>query len=376
MNLDLNSDQLSFRDATRAFLTDTISTETLRRQAEHPAPFDRAWWRQAAELGWTAMLAPESVGGGTVSGRPVSDLAIIAQEMGRFSAPGPLLSTSAVLTGLRTADGDHDELLEAIVSGTVIVSWATYKPLGGWEPTRSSLHAAPDGAGYRVSGARDRVELATTADLFLVTALAPDGPIQALVSSDAPGLTLTETWSLDATRRFARLDFDRVLVTEDSIVHRDDAACAAVRRQYDTAAVLAAAEMCGAVGAMFEATREWMADRYTFGRPLASYQALKHRMADNLTWLEASRAVTAGAALALDEEPDLAPEIVSAAKAYVGEKAPSIVQDFVQLHGGLGVTWEHDLHLYLRRIVLDRALYGTPQEHRQRIASIMERTAV
>ena len=131
------------------------------------------------------------------------------------------------------------------------------------------------------------------------------------------------------------------------------------------------AECVGAMQSGFDMTVEWAFDRYSFGRPLASYQALKHRFADMMSWLEASHAISAAACTATQEGNHDAPELVSAAKAYIGQYGAELLQDCVQLHGGIGVTFEHDLHLYLRRLIVDSALAGTPADHRQRIAAMV-----
>ena len=144
-----------------------------------------------------------------------------------------------------------------------------------------------------------------------------------------------------------------------------------VDRQLWDAVVLQCFEMVGAVDRVFAFTVEYAEDRYSFGRPLVSYQALKHRFADMKMWLEASHATAAGAARAVDSGSPLASELVSVAKSYIGDHGPFIIQECVQLHGGIGVTWDHDLHLYLRRVVQDRAQFGTPRDHRERIATGM-----
>ncbi|MEV0478975.1 acyl-CoA dehydrogenase family protein [Streptomyces prunicolor] len=144
-----------------------------------------------------------------------------------------------------------------------------------------------------------------------------------------------------------------------------------VERQLQVAIVLQSAETCGALERVFEFTTQWAFDRYSFGRPLASYQALKHRFADMKTWIEACHATTGAAARAVQDGAEDAAELVSVAKSYVGSRSTQILQDCVQMHGGIGVTWEHDLHLYLRRATVNRALYGTPEDHRLRIADII-----
>lgn len=376
MDTDVTPDQKTFRDATRDFLAKTSSSRHIRSLADSGAGPDRALWSQGAELGWTAMLVPETLGGGTVSGEPLRDLCLVAREFGRTCAPGPLLTTSAVLAGLAAAGESQSDAIEAIMSGEVLASWAFYEPERGWDPSTPGTVARPlPGGGFSLTGVKDRVEAGEWADLFLVTAASPDGPVQLLVPRNTPGLSVTPSWSLDATRRFATITFTGVSLPPEAVVQRGGAAEAAVEAQLDSAALLAAAEMTGSLQTMFDATLQWMFDRYTFGRPLASYQALKHRMADNKTAMEACLASVAGAARAMDSGSPDASEMVSIAKAYVGHKVPSILQDFVQLHGGLGVTWEHDLHLYLRRAACDSVLYGTPDEHRQRIAAILEGNA-
>ncbi|MFI6313469.1 acyl-CoA dehydrogenase family protein [Nocardia fusca] len=382
MTLDLTADQRLFQQTAREFLAETVPVPTVRALGEAGTGFDDRWWRSAAELGWTAMLVAEEYGGGSVSGRPMTELALIATELGRSCAPGPFVTTNAVLAGLATARPALGDTVTGIAAGISIVSWAVYEPGRGLDivdalagrdapPDGEWARAVRDGAGYRLTGVKDRVEAGDRADILLVTAQSADGPVQLLVPTDAPGVTVTPTWTLDLVRRTARIEFAEVAVPAESVVHTGAAAAAAVRAQLHTAAVLTAAETVGATGKAMEATLAWLTDRFTFGRPLASYQALKHRMADNKTWYEACRATAAAAAAACDDDPESAAEAVSVAKSYVGAKAPVIGQDCVQLHGGIGVTWEHDLHLYLRRIGLGRALYGTPEEHRRRITDLL-----
>jgi alkylation response protein AidB-like acyl-CoA dehydrogenase len=170
-------------------------------------------------------------------------------------------------------------------------------------------------------------------------------------------------------RRFAEVRFDGARLAVDALLSDEGSAASAVERLLQIAGVLQCAEMCGAMDRVFEMTVEYLGDRYSFGRPLSSYQALKHRIADEKMWLEASHAITAAAARAVARGDESGAELVSAAKAWVGPHATELVQDCVQLHGGIGVTWEHDLHLYLRRATVDRFTYGTPEEHAERIAA-------
>lgn len=375
---DPTADQRFFQTTTRDFLAGTVPIETVRALADAGTGFDRDWWRRGAELGWTAMLVPETLGGGSVSGHPMTELALVAEELGRAAAPGPFVTTTAALAGLRTAVDRHADTVTAILSGETVVTWAVYEPGAGFDALTGAVtgtRARRDGTGYRLTGAKDRVEAADQADLFLVTAESEDGPAQFLVPADAPGVTVTPSWTIDLTRRTGRVTFDDVALGADALTHTGTAATEAIRAQAGAAALVTAAESAGATDRALTATLTWLFERYTFGRPLASYQALKHRMADNKTWLEACRATATAAAAAWDADAPETGEYISIAKSYVGAKAPVIAQDCVQLHGGIGVTWEHDLHLFLRRITLGRALYGTPEEHRRHITDLLDAAA-
>jgi alkylation response protein AidB-like acyl-CoA dehydrogenase len=169
-------------------------------------------------------------------------------------------------------------------------------------------------------------------------------------------------------RGYGTVRFDGVHVTQDAIVGTPETTLRTVERQAQLATLLQVAETVGAVSKVFDFTVQWGFDRYSFGRPLASYQALKHRYADMKLWLEASRATLGAATAAVQARTSDASHLVSVAKSYVGERGVQIIQDCVQLHGGIGVTMEHDLHIYLRRAMVDRQLYGTPRDHRELIA--------
>jgi alkylation response protein AidB-like acyl-CoA dehydrogenase len=199
------------------------------------------------------------------------------------------------------------------------------------------------------------------------------GRTQVLVAADASGITITPLRTADYSRHFAAVTFTDVRVPASAVVGEVGGAAGQAERELQQALVIAAAETVGAMQAGFDMTLAWAFDRYSFGRPLASYQELKHRFADLKTWLEASHAITDAAAAAVAEGAPDAGELASAAKAYVGQYGPELMQDCVQLHGGIGLTREHDLHLYLRRVTTNAMLYGTPADHRQRIADYVEK---
>jgi alkylation response protein AidB-like acyl-CoA dehydrogenase len=197
------------------------------------------------------------------------------------------------------------------------------------------------------------------------------GLTQVVVPAGAPGISITPMHGVDLTRRWSAVTFDDVRVPADAVLGQVGKAAEDVERQLRHALVITNAECVGAMQTAFDMTLEWSFDRYSFGRPLASYQALKHRFAEMKVWLEASHAISDEAAVAVASGAPSAAELVSAAKAYIGDQGGELMQECVQLHGGIGVTYEHDLHLYLRRLTADRALYGTPTEHRHRLADLV-----
>ncbi|HEY8524726.1 MAG TPA: acyl-CoA dehydrogenase family protein [Acidimicrobiales bacterium] len=379
MLLELTSDQEFFRETTARYLAERAPVGELRRLRHDPAGFDAAYWRGGAELGWTSLLVSERHGGGSISGDPLVDLTLIAHEFGAHAAPGPLVATNVVAAALSAADGDggdaarpdRDALVAGLVAGEAIASWAYSEPAPSDRPGTVELTVRPDGSDVVLDGVKRPVESAAAASHLLVTGRTGEGLTQVLVPTDAPGVTIEPLRSVDLTRRFATVRFAGVRAPAAAVVGEIGGAAEAVRRQLQLALVLLDAEAVGAMQRAFDMTVEWAFDRYSFGRPLASYQALKHRFADMKTWLEASHAVSDAAAAAVQAGAPEADELVSAARAYIGDRGSELLQDCVQLHGGIGVTFEHDLHLFLRRHTVNRTLFGTPADHRQRVADIV-----
>ena len=256
-----------------------------------------------------------------------------------------------------------------------MVSWAYAEPRPGDRLGVISMEAARHGDGWSLSGAKQPVEAAGSAQYLLVTARTADGLTQFLVPADAPGVTITPMHTVDLTRRFSSVRFDGVKVDATGVVGDPGAAGPDVERQLRLANVMQCAEMVGAMDRAMEITIDWAMTRYSFGRPLSSYQALKHRFADMKTWLESSHALADAAARAVQDDAGDADELVSGAKAFIGHYGPELCQECVQMHGGIGVTFEHDMHLYLRRVTLDALLYGTVTDHRLRLAEILDTRA-
>ena len=365
-------EKILFTSTTQAFLEKEAPLRRVRELHAAGTSFDPAWWRRAAELGWTGLLVPEELGGGSVSENGFADLAMVAEQLGKTVAPGPLYPVSIVLAALVecTNSDEHADAVEALISGESVASWAVCEPDEGWAPLKPSVTATETDSGYRIDGVKDRVEAGAQSAALLVVARCGTDPVeirQFLVPTDAPGVRIEPQQSVDLVKQYARVHFDGVVVPRSSAVGTADETAALVDRQSQIAQVLQCAEVVGALQTVFDLTVQWAMDRHTFGRPLASYQALKHKFADMKLWLEACRATTSAAVADVAARAPEANVSASIAKSYVGEMAGQIVQACVQMHGGIGVTWEHDLHLYLRRITLYRGTFGTPEEHNLRV---------
>lgn len=373
-----NPEQMLFASTAQAFLEKEASLTQVRGLHADGVSFDTRWWQRAAELGWASLLVPEELGGGSVSGDGVADLALIAEQTGRTVAPGPLHPVSTVLAGLVEAPSGHEESIEALVSGEAVASWAVYEPKRPFAPQNADIgtRATRTGSRYRIDGVKDRVEAGDRSSLLLVVSACDDQLRQFVVPTDAAGVKVTPQNSVDMVKRYARVEFDGVEVDESAAVGTAEQTAAIIERQRQVALVLQCTEIVGILDTVLATTNQWLLDRHSFGRPLASYQALKHRAADMKMWFEAARGTTAGAVAAVSQRSAAAPKLVSVAKAYVAERAPVILQDCVQLHGGIGVTWEHDLHLFLRRVALYRAMYGSPEDHHRAVYALSKRTEV
>jgi alkylation response protein AidB-like acyl-CoA dehydrogenase len=371
VDLELTSDQELFRDTTHRFLQAEAPLASVRKWADTPAGFDRAWWARGAELGWTSLLVSEERGGGSISGRGLCDVTLVAEEMGALVSPGPLSPVNVVAETI-SRDGSDDlagRFLPGLLSGDAVAAWCVAEPGRAVRAEDVGLLARPDTGDFVLAGTKSPVEAGAEADWFLVTARTPGGLTQFIVPADAPGIDVTRLHGLDLVRRYAKVRFDNVRVPRSAVVGEFDAAADAFERQLRTVLILQCAETVGAAERVFDFTVRYAFDRYSFGRPLASYQALKHRFADMKMWLESAQAITVDATRSVQAGADDAGEVARIAKAYVGERCPELIQDCVQMHGGIGVTWDHDIHLYLRRAVLHRETYGDPAEHRDQVAS-------
>jgi alkylation response protein AidB-like acyl-CoA dehydrogenase len=367
VDVDLTSDQELLLQTTSRFIESACPLTAVRALAEDGKDAGPDYRRQGAELGWFAFLVPEDLGGGNVSGNGVMDAAIVAQARGAQLQPGPFVGTNVVALALAAA-GAHSEVLDALVAGEASASWAAAGPDGDWTAA-AGVEATAKGDGFVLTGGKSAVQDADRVGWLLVTASTPDGPAQFLLTPDTTGVSARRLDGLDLTRAFCTVGFDDVEVPASALVG-PAGDVAAIERQLDVACVLTAAESIGAMDRDFNVALDYAKARTAFGRPIGSFQAIKHLLADTSLELEMSKAIAQAAAEAVGEGRKDGTSLASMAKAFVGDCGIDLAQNCFQVFGGIGYTWEHDQHLYLRRLTADASLYGDPAWHRERVCRL------
>ena len=370
MHLELTDDQRLFQDTTRRFIESELPISAVRSLHDDRLGFDRGWLRRAGELGWFAMLVPEVDGGGSISGEGLIDATIVAEELGRFLQPGPFLAMNVVASALAEGGSAQQraDILPRIVAAETVATWATVDTAGNWDGGRGVL-ATHSADGFVLTGAKGFVQDGQSADLLLVAATVDGESAQFLIPTSSAGTTVTPLTTLDLSRRLAEVTFSNVIVPESALVG-NVGADAAIERQLQVALVLQCAETIGVIDAMFTMTVAYSKDRTAFGRPIGSFQSLKHVMADLAMYIEMSKAGALAAAQAVQQRADDAADIVSMVTAFIGDVAIDVSQQSLQIHGGIGYTWEHDLHLFMRRASSNNLLYGDPGWHRERLCAL------
>jgi alkylation response protein AidB-like acyl-CoA dehydrogenase len=370
--VELSDEQELLQETTRRFIESRSDLTHVRALIDDAVGFDRDVWRSGADMGWLGLLAPEAHGGSGFEADGLVHAAIVAEELGRMVQPGPFLSTSVVAFALGSfsTDGQRAAHLPGLVAGRAVAAWCPGAFVIGETGPSPGVTAGPVSSGFLVTGNASVVQDAHVADALLVSAKTADGVAQFLVDAEQPGVEVVQLEGLDLARRFSDVRLHEVAVPVDALLPAADFP-QAIERQLQVAVVLQCAESVGVAARALEFSVEYARDRIAFGRPIGSYQAIKHRLADAMMRLEASAAATTLATDAVQHELDDAARAVSVAATYVGESCSTIVQDCLQVHGGIGFTWDHDVHLYLRRAKSNEATLGSPAWHRERLCSLL-----
>jgi alkylation response protein AidB-like acyl-CoA dehydrogenase len=371
MELEFTSDQEELRDSVRAVLERECPIGLVRSVVEDGVAPD-ALWKQMVELGWPALTVPDEHGG---LGLGWVELAVVVEELGRAVAPGPFVPTVGLFLPAVQATADAAQLarvLPRIAEGSLTGALALTEAGSGSDPATVRAHAVRDGAGWRLSGTKTAVLGGEVADELLVVAREPqtdgdDGVVAVLVPRAA--VTMTPEAPLDATRGLVDVALDGVRVDADQVLGEPGSSTArALRRAVEAGTVALAVEIVGTCQAILDVTLEYAKQREQFGVPIGSFQAIKHKFADMLVSLERARATSYFAALCVAENDPRRSIAASTAKAAAGDCQQLLTKEGIQIHGGIGYTWEHDMHLYVRRAKTDAALLGNTHDHQARIA--------
>jgi alkylation response protein AidB-like acyl-CoA dehydrogenase len=358
---DLNDEQQAIRSTAREFLSARYKSERIRELLESEHGFEQSDWEEMAELGWPGLALPEEWGG---QGLGTVDLAVLFEEMGYSLAPSPLFSST--IAGLALAhcgtEEQRDRWLRPLAAGDTRGTPALFDAGSPALPGRFAMQSREDGDGVVLDGEKVLVMDAAAADFLLVATA--DGR-RHVVPREAEGVSLSAEPSLDPTRRLYSVRFDGVRVEAGETLPAAEPEYAPV---FFRACVALAAECTGGAQRALEMAVEYAKDRKQFGRPIGSYQAVSHRCAQMLLETENSRSAVYGAAWAADSEPDSLPRAASMAKAYSSDAGWRVPNASIQVHGGIGFTWEHDLHFFLKRGRANAAMLGDAKWHRERVA--------
>ena len=367
-----SEEQQLIRESARTVLAERAGSAQLRRALDQPGGYDAELWGTMGELGWTGLAIPQGYGG---AGLGWVELCILQEEQGRRLVASPFFSTCALaapLIGACAAEAQRASLLQRIASGELRIGCALIGTDGRPACDGVTVVLESRGGGFRLSGVSDFVIHGDSADLLLVVARAPgsertDGISVAVIPAATPGVTVHPHVMLDLTRPMSRLEFAGVAIAPDQLLGEPGAASGAVEAAIVLARIALASEALGGAERALEMTTAYAKERVQFGRPIGAFQAIKHRLADMMIAVEAARSAAWYAACVADERREELAEAAAIAKSYCCDAFFDCAAHAIQLHGGIGFTWEHDMHLYFKRARAAATLLGSPGWQRERL---------
>src|SRR5437762_1676412 len=377
MDIGFTEEQELLRDTARKFLDSECDTKFVRQLMATETAVTPEFWGKLAENGWLGITYPEDDGG---AGLGLTDLVVLMEEVGRAVMPGPFPAT-VLLGGASIAEAgspaQRREWLPRIAAGEAKATLAAIEPNARWDAAGITATAREARGGFALSGTKMFVPDAHVADVLVVAARSRDGSTMEdgvslfLVPKGAAGLDIRLLPSVDETRKLCEVRLDNVAVPATALLGELHQGWVPLARVIDRAAVALSAEMCGAAQRVLDITVDYAKMRVAFGKPIGTYQGVKHKCADMLIEIENAKSLTYYAAWAVDEGDAEAAMAVSMAKAAASDAGRKVCAAGIQLHGGIGMTWEHDLHLYLKRAKADEVAFGDATWHRERIARMM-----
>ena len=375
MDFAFSEEQEMLRRSTRDFLAKECGSKVVRKLMEQPDAYDPALWKKMAGLGWTSLGIPEQYGGaGTFL-----DLIVVLEECGRALLPGPFFATMGLAVPALIEAGTEaqkKEALGAIAEGKARATLAFTEPSGRWDASGVTLTAKPAAGGWRLDGVKQFVPDAEGADYMVVAARTrgegEEGISLFLVKGRPKGMSVTQLQTLDMTRRWSEVRFDGVQVEGDALMGAADKGWAPLKRALEWATAALCAEMVGGTQKVLEDSTEYAKTRQQFGKPIGIYQAVSHKLADMLVLSESGRSATYYAAWAVEADAPDRSLASSMAKAYVSDAYRKVAGDGIQVHGGIGFTWEHDMHLYFKRAKASEVTLGDATYHRELVAQSLD----
>ena len=373
MDFGFSEEQEMLRDAAKRFLADNCPTKFVRQMMADPTAHDAAFWKKLVDLGWPGLLIPESYGG---QGGSFLDMTVIAEEAGKALVPGPFF-TAALLGAPLAIEGGTEEqkkdILPRMAKGEFIGTLALAEASGRFDAEGVQLKASKSGNDYTITGEKFFVPDAHVANAMAVAVRTggsggsgEKGITLLIVPTNAPGVTITQLKTVDMTRRLCHVKFDNVKTS--TLLGKEGEGWPILRRVLDIATAALSAEMVGTAQKALDMSVDYAKTRVQFGKPIGSFQAVKHKCVDMMVAVENARSLTYYACWTVDEKTPEAATSVPMAKAYASDMAKNVTSEAIQVHGGIGFTWEHDMHLFHRRALAGEANLGNAPVHRESVA--------
>ena len=371
MDFGFSEEQEMLRDAAKRFLADNCDTKFVRRMMADGSAHDPDFWQKLVGLGWPGLMIPEQYGG---QAGTFLDMTVIAEEAGKALIPGPFFT--AAMLGVPTfveggSNAQKNEFLPKMAEGKFIATLAIAEAAGRFDAGGIELKATKRGKGYKLSGEKFFVPDAHVADAIVVAARTgrgkgEEGITLLCVPANEKGITVTQLKTVDMTRRMCHVKFDNVAASE--VIGAEGKGWGTLRRVLDIATAALSAEMVGTAQKALDISVDYAKTRVQFGKPIGSFQAVKHKCVDMMVAVENARSLTYYACWTVDERVAEAATAVPMAKAYASDMAKNVTSEAIQVHGGIGFTWEHDMHLYHRRALAGEANLGNAPIHREVVA--------
>jgi alkylation response protein AidB-like acyl-CoA dehydrogenase len=375
MDFGFSEEQEMLRQSVRGFLDAECPMTYVRQMMEDERGYSQDQWKKMVDLGWTGLIVPEQYGG---AGLNMVDMVVVLEEMGKQVMPGPFFA-SVILGGLAIDLGGSDpqkqRYLPKLAAGEIKATLAQVEESGRWDAEGIVLPAKASGGGFSLSGTKLFVHDAHNADLLIVPARSggagPGGVTMFIVDARAKGLSIRVLKTMDQTRKLCEVTFDGVAVGQDGVLGAVGQGWPLLDRLVDRAKVALCAEMCGGAQKVLDMSVEYAKVREQFGKPIGSFQAIQHKCANMMVQVESAKSATYYAAWAVANDVPEAHLAACMAKAYCSDAYRFVSAEGIQIHGGIGFTWEHDMHLYFKRAKGSEVTFGDATWNRELVAQVV-----